>query len=48
MGNSAAVGAGMEAAPTTLADGVAGVVKQVDKATREETFVGFDGVTLPW
>jgi norsolorinic acid ketoreductase len=51
MGNSAAVGAGMEEAPTPLEEGVEGIVKQLDKATREETsrkFVSFNGDIIPW
>lgn len=41
----------MEAAPISVEEGVKGIIKQVDEATREETsgtFVTFDGKPLGW
>ena len=51
MGNTAAVGVNMEEAPTPLEEGVEGIIRQLDKATRQETsgkFVAFDGEINPW
>jgi norsolorinic acid ketoreductase len=50
LGNHAATGAGMSAAPTSLADGV-NVVDKIDSATKEKTsgtLMTFDGGELGW
>ena len=41
----------MEIAPMSVEDGVKGIIKQIDNATREETsgtFVTFNGEPLAW
>lgn len=51
LGNHAAVGAGMEAAPMSVEDGVKGIINQIDNATKEKisgTFVTFNGEPLGW
>ena len=51
MGNTAAVGVGMEEAPTPLEEGADSIIKQFDKATREKSsgkFAAFDGDIIPW
>jgi hypothetical protein len=50
MGNRGAIGVGMVGAPTTVEEGVEGLVKQFDRASREETsgkLVSFTGDTIP-
>jgi len=51
MGNGAAVTVGMEDAPVTLDESVAGLTKSIDNATRETmggVFASFDGKTHAW
>ncbi|KIW24370.1 uncharacterized protein PV07_10088 [Cladophialophora immunda] len=51
LGNHAARGAGMAAAPVPIQDGVNGMIEQIDKATREEfsgKFLSFNGEEIPW
>jgi len=51
LGNDAAKSAGMNAAPVPIAEGVNGVISQIDGATRENTsgkFMSYNGEQLPW
>ena len=51
MGNAGAVFFGMAEASTSVKDSVAGIVVQIDKATRETTsghFLGPEGEEIPW
>jgi norsolorinic acid ketoreductase len=51
MGSGSAKSFGMEDAPTTLADSIAGVTKNIDEATRESQsgkFAAFDGTLNGW
>ncbi|KAF2219982.1 hypothetical protein BDZ85DRAFT_267915 [Elsinoe ampelina] len=51
MGNAGAVASGMEAAPTTLQDSVAGILQKIDQATRESSggkFLSFDETAFSW
>ncbi|KAK5087541.1 hypothetical protein LTR70_006966 [Exophiala xenobiotica] len=51
LGNHAARGAGMATAPVAIQDGVAGLIEQIDKATRQETsgkFMAYNGEQIPW
>jgi len=51
MGNGGAVANGMEEAPVTLNDSVAGMVSKIDGATREKTsgtFQSFDSEFIGW
>jgi len=41
----------MAAAPVAIQDGVAGLIEQIDKATRQETsgkFMTYNGEQIPW
>jgi len=51
MGNSAAVGIGLDAAPNTLEESVNGIISVIDSSTREETsgeFMSFDKEPILW
>ncbi|KAJ9602530.1 hypothetical protein H2200_013073 [Cladophialophora chaetospira] len=51
LGNHAAKGAGMAAAPVPIQDGVNGITEQIDKATRAATsgnFITYSGEQLAW
>jgi len=49
MGNQGAVANGLEQAPTTIEDSVAGLLKQIDVATRDSgKYWSFDGSNLRW
>ncbi|KAE8447505.1 hypothetical protein EG329_010635 [Mollisiaceae sp. DMI_Dod_QoI] len=51
MGNDSAKGVGMEEAPVSVEEGVAGIIDKLDKATKEKssgTFLSFDGEPVGW
>ncbi|OCT54861.1 Norsolorinic acid ketoreductase [Cladophialophora carrionii] len=51
LGNHAARGVGMAAAPVSIQDGVNGMIEQIDRATREGSsgkFLSIDGEEIPW
>ncbi|ETI23156.1 hypothetical protein G647_04953 [Cladophialophora carrionii CBS 160.54] len=51
LGNHAARGVGMAAAPVSVQDGVNGMIERIDRATREGSsgkFLSFNGEEIPW